>query len=192
MFELGVLEGIIQAISYIFEMPSGIIADQCGKKNELLLCFVFYIISFGESLPPAAHAAGADLLALPYWLANVHVRPGFYFMADPALAKGAGFPMLVAASVSYGLGEAFRSGTHKAMIMQWLDKEGYKAYVLVLVSRAGDVLMEPWSFTHRTATTATAAAAAAADTRRSCTRARAPSATSGPPSPPPLPWPWCF
>jgi hypothetical protein len=143
LFELGILEGIIQAISYIFEMPSGIIADQCGKKNELLLCFVFYIISFGESLPPAAHAAGADLLALPYWSANVHVRPGFYFMADPALAKGAGFPMLVAASVSYGLGEAFRSGTHKAMIMQWLDKEGYKAYVLVLVSRAGDVLMEP-------------------------------------------------
>lgn len=78
-------------------MPSGIIADHFGKKNELLLCFIFYMISF------CFYTAGSQ-----------------------------SFPVLVLASSFYGLGEAFRSGTHKAMIMVWLDKQrlsGYKTYI---------------------------------------------------------------
>ncbi|MHA1731171.1 MAG: MFS transporter [Promethearchaeota archaeon] len=49
----------------------------------------------------------------------------FYFL-------GPNYWILVVASAFFGLGEAFRSGTHKAMILKWLEKEGlfqYKAFV---------------------------------------------------------------
>ena len=86
-FTIGLLMTIREVFTYLFEIPSGIIADSYGKKNELLLCFVFYIISFL-----------------------------FYFF-------GPNIGMLVIASMFYGLGEAFRSGTHKAMEMEWMERE---------------------------------------------------------------------
>ncbi|MBN2260905.1 MAG: MFS transporter [Clostridiales bacterium] len=46
LFQIGILYAIREAITYIFEIPSGIIADHYGRKNELMLCFIFYIISF--------------------------------------------------------------------------------------------------------------------------------------------------
>ena len=46
LFQIGILYSIREIITYIFEIPSGIIADQYGKKSELMMCFVFYIISF--------------------------------------------------------------------------------------------------------------------------------------------------
>lgn len=46
LFNIGILMAIREAITYVFEVPSGIIADHYGKKKELLMCFVFYIISF--------------------------------------------------------------------------------------------------------------------------------------------------
>lgn len=78
LFQIGILQSITFSLTYAFEVPSGVIADHWGKKNELLLCFVFYIVSFV-----------------------------FYAFGE------SGFGTLVAASVFYGLGEAFRSGTHK-------------------------------------------------------------------------------
>jgi len=81
---------------YIFEIPSGIFADQYGKKNELVLCFIFYIISF------------------------------FLFYV------GSQFLVIIFAMIFFGLGEAFRSGTHKAMIYSYLEKKGwfnYKTFV---------------------------------------------------------------
>jgi len=46
LFQVGMLYSIREIITYIFEVPSGIIADHFGKKKELLMCFAFYIISF--------------------------------------------------------------------------------------------------------------------------------------------------
>ncbi len=95
-FHIGILVMIREVFTYVFEIPSGILADKYGKKNELLWCFVFYIISFL-----------------------------FYFL-------GPGWIVVILASIFYGLGESFRSGTHKAMELQWMEKEGllkYKAYV---------------------------------------------------------------
>jgi MFS family permease len=46
LVEIGCLGGIIEGLTYVFEVPSGILADTFGKKRELLICFVFYIISF--------------------------------------------------------------------------------------------------------------------------------------------------
>ena len=85
--QIGALMAIREVIIYIFEIPSGVIADQFGKKKEMMLCFTFYIVSFV-----------------------------FFFLQG-------GFSMYLIAMVFYGLGDAFRSGTHKAMIMQYLQEK---------------------------------------------------------------------
>eukprot|EP00935_MAST-01C_sp_MAST-1C-sp1_P001618 g1618.t1 len=100
LYEIGWLNSIIYATSYISEIPAGIIADHFGKKNLLLACFVMYMISFA-----------------------------FYFVGEQS------FACLILASVFYGLGEAFRSGTHKAMIMKWLDQHKLSKYKTFIYSR---------------------------------------------------------
>lgn len=86
LFHVGILYSIREIIIYVFEIPSGVIADRYGKKTELVFCFIFYIISF-----------------ILFFIATS------YFM-------------FILAMILFGFGEAFRSGTHKAMIMQYLDK----------------------------------------------------------------------
>lgn len=90
LFQIGLLISIREVIVYLVEIPSGVIADTYGKKTQLVMCFVFYIISFG-----------------------IFFLGGFY----PE------FWIFVIAMALFGVGEAFRSGTHKAMIMQFLDVE---------------------------------------------------------------------
>lgn len=46
LFNIGILFSVREVITYFFEVPSGIFADNYGKKKELMICFVFYIISF--------------------------------------------------------------------------------------------------------------------------------------------------
>jgi len=99
LFDIGILFGISQLITYIFEIPSGIIADLIGKKKELSMCFVFYIISF--------------IL--------------FFFVND--------FKVAVAAMIFFGLGEAFRSGTHKAMIYAYLELKGWEKHKIYVYGR---------------------------------------------------------
>jgi len=91
LFEIGLLYTIKEIIINIFEIPSGIIADRFGCKKELLLSFIFYIISFIF----------------------------FFFTKNFALA--------VIATSLFGLGEAFRSGTHKAMIYTYLEIKGWES-----------------------------------------------------------------
>lgn len=96
LFQIGVLLSIREGITYVFEVPSGIIADHYGKKKELLMCFIFYMVSF----------------VFFFWGANLWV--------------------LSIGMVFFGLGEAFRSGTHKAMILSYLEHKGWfehKGYV---------------------------------------------------------------
>jgi MFS family permease len=96
LFQIGLLLSIRELTMYIFEIPSGIFADQYGKKNELVLCFIFYIISF------------------------------FLFYV------GSQFLIIIFAMIFFGLGEAFRSGTHKAMIYSYLEQKewfNYKTFV---------------------------------------------------------------
>lgn len=96
LFQIGLLFAIRQVVMYVFEIPSGIIADHYGKKKELMMCFIFYMVSF----------------VLFFWGLNLWI-----------MALG---------MVFYGLGEAFRSGTHKAMILAYLEHRGWyehKGYV---------------------------------------------------------------
>ncbi|MBN2858386.1 MAG: MFS transporter [Candidatus Delongbacteria bacterium] len=89
LFQIGLLYSVRETMSFVFEIPSGIIADNYGKKRELTWCFSFYIISF--------------IL--------------FFF--------GLNFWMYALAMAFFGLGEAFRSGTHKAMIYSYLEQKGW-------------------------------------------------------------------
>ena len=89
LFQIGTLFSIRGIIIYLFEVPSGIFADQYGKKTELMICFIFYIASF------------------------------FFFFL------GGSYAIVAIAMVLFGLGEAFRSGTHKAMIYSYLEQKGW-------------------------------------------------------------------
>lgn len=89
LFQVGVLYSIREILNYIFEIPSGIFADNYGKKTELCFCFVLYIISFV-----------------------------FFFV-------GGSFWILAIAMAFFGLGEAFRSGTHKGMILYYLEEKDW-------------------------------------------------------------------
>ena len=89
LFQIGTLFSIRGIIIYLFEVPSGVFADQYGKKTELMICFLFYIASF------------------------------FFFF------WGGSYAIVAVAMVLFGLGEAFRSGTHKAMIYSYLEQKGW-------------------------------------------------------------------
>lgn len=87
--KIGLLISVQKVVCYVFELPSGLLADRWGMRRQLCLCFVFYILSFAF-----------------YYSGRLH------------------FSFLLVASVLYGLGEAMRSGTHKAMVMLWLQRHG--------------------------------------------------------------------
>lgn len=92
LFQIGLLITIREITINLFEIPSGIIADNVGRKKELYMCFSFYIVSYI-----------------------------FFFFSN-------GFLLASLAMLFYGLGEAFRSGTHKAMIYSYVDKMGWQEY----------------------------------------------------------------
>ncbi len=99
LFEIGVLYSIREIIIYIFEIPSGLIADYYGRKKELYLCFIFYIISFVV----------------------------FFFTNS--------FFISIIAMIFFGLGEAFRTGTHKAIILSYLEKHHLKEHKVFVYGR---------------------------------------------------------
>ncbi len=87
LFQIGILYAIREIVINIFEIPSGMIADIYGRKRELTICFIFYIVSF-----------------FLFFLTN-------------------GFLLATVAMFFYGLGDAFRTGTHKAIIYSYLEKK---------------------------------------------------------------------
>jgi len=87
-FQIGIILAVRELSTYVFEIPTGVIADIWGRKRSILLCFILYSLSF-----------------LVYYIAGT-------------------FWILIPASVVFGLGEAFRLGTHKAIIFDYLDDRG--------------------------------------------------------------------
>lgn len=87
-FAIGLLYACRSLTLNALEIPSGVIADQWGRRASMIGSFVAYIVSF--------------LI--------------FAFVDQ--------FAWLMLAMVLYGVGDSFRTGTHKAMIFQWLKNEG--------------------------------------------------------------------
>ncbi len=101
-FMIGLLVAFREVIVNIIEVPSGAIADLAGKRHSMILSFSAYIISFtvlglvGLALIPESGARSANPLHYLFLLVAI------FFLA---------------------LGDAFRTGTHKAMIFTWLRSQ---------------------------------------------------------------------
>jgi MFS family permease len=84
----------------IMEIPSGAIADLRGRRRSMIFSFVAYIISFAV-----------------FGLTGTAAMNG-------SLAQHTLIPLLFLAMSFFAIGDAFRSGTHKAMIFMWLYIHG--------------------------------------------------------------------
>jgi MFS family permease len=99
-FMIGLLIGFREAVLNIMEIPSGAIADLYGRRNSMILSFIAYIISFATFGLSGTAATGHKL--------TQHTL----------------LPLLFLAMFLFAIGDAFRTGTHKAMIFTWLRIQG--------------------------------------------------------------------
>ena len=97
---IGLLVGVREGTTALLEIPSGVLADHTGRRRAMLLSFSGYILSF----------AMFGTLGL---LAEAH-RIGHLLLVT----------LLMVAMLLFAIGDAFRSGTHKAMIFAWLRNQG--------------------------------------------------------------------
>ena len=85
---IGWLVAVREATVNLLEIPSGAIADQCGRRKSMVISVAAYIASF-----------------LTFAMAE-QIWPFFLGM------------------MLFAVGDAFRTGTHKAMIFSWLRRTG--------------------------------------------------------------------
>jgi MFS family permease len=84
----------------IMEIPSGAVADVWGRRKSMVVSFAAYIVHF--LMIGGAGAAAVNNL-IPFSLLLVFLFLSMFFFA---------------------IGDAFRTGTHKAMIFTWLKLQG--------------------------------------------------------------------
>jgi len=99
-FLIGVLIAFREIMINIMEVPSGAIADLSGRRKSMIFSFVAYIISFAT-----------------FGLSGTAAIKG-------NLAQHSLVPLLFLAMFFFAIGDAFRTGTHKAMIFMWLYLQG--------------------------------------------------------------------
>lgn len=99
-FVIGLLIAFREIMVNILEIPSGAIADLYGRRKSMIFSFMGYIVSFT--------VFGISGLA----------------MAEGAIQSSSLILFLFGAMVFFAIGDAFRTGTHKAMIFAWLRLEG--------------------------------------------------------------------
>jgi len=87
-FQIGLLVAFRELAVTVMEIPSGAMADSCGRRITMALSMAGYILSFVV----------------------------FSFSSS--------FALLFTAMFFFAIGDAFRTGTHKAMIFKWLENQG--------------------------------------------------------------------
>jgi len=97
---IGGLIAFRQVAQNLMELPTGAIADLWGRRKCMMFSFASYIVSFAI-------------------MGSVGVAAQHDYIGMNAL-----IPLLFIAMVFYAVGDAFRTGTHKAMIFTWLRKHG--------------------------------------------------------------------
>lgn len=95
-FVIGMLIAFREIMVNVMEIPSGAVADLCGRRDSMIVSFASYIISFAVF---GVSGTAATKLNLP-----IHLLA----------------PLLMLAMFFFAIGEAFRTGTHKALIFTWL------------------------------------------------------------------------
>ena len=101
-FLVGLLIAWREFIIILCQIPSGIIADAHGRKRALVISFSSYILSF-------CIFGSVSLFFIP----SFENEFGLYPVVLSFLAM-----------FFLGIGEAFHSGSHKAMIFAWMRLEG--------------------------------------------------------------------
>jgi hypothetical protein len=99
-FEIGILVAFREIMINLIEIPTGGVADLCGKRGSMIFSFVAYIISFA--------IFGSSGIAVTE-----------FGLSQPALIS-----LLFLAMFFFAIGDAFRTGTHKALIFTWLSNQG--------------------------------------------------------------------
>ena len=107
--EFGVLIGIREVSVAILEIPTGIVADVTGRRRRV------------ETPPPAPRAAPLALRPAMRAMVLCFVS---YILSFLVFTFFGSFWLFALGMVLFGVGETFRSGTHKSMIMEHLDIEG--------------------------------------------------------------------
>ncbi|MCP4120396.1 MAG: MFS transporter [Bacteroidetes bacterium] len=97
---IGLLIAFRELMVNLLEIPSGAIADVWGRRRSMIVSFLSYIIHF-VVIGGAGVAAMQGLISLKLLV-----------------------PLLFASMIFYAVGDAFRTGTHKAMIFTWLRING--------------------------------------------------------------------
>jgi MFS family permease len=97
---IGMIIAFREIMINIMEIPTGVIADLFGRRRAMILSFVSYILSF-------ATLGTIGLIS-----------------AAGALPTGVLVAAILPAMVLYAIGDAFRTGTHKAIIFAWLRLQG--------------------------------------------------------------------
>jgi len=100
-FLIGLLIAFREIMINIMEIPTGAIADVYGRRKSMIFSFLAYIVSF-----------------ITFGLSGVGAMEG-------KLTQNSLMPLLFLAMVLFAMGEAFRTGTHKAMIFTWLRIQGH-------------------------------------------------------------------
>jgi MFS family permease len=95
-FLIGLLIAFREIMVNIMEIPSGAVADLSGRRTSMIFSFLAYIISFAI-----------------FGVSGTAAMEG-------VLTKSCLIPLLFMAMFFFAIGDAFRTGTHKAMIFTWL------------------------------------------------------------------------
>ena len=99
-FLIGILVAFREVVVNLMEIPSGAVADLFGRRKSMILSSVCYIVSF-----------------IVFGVAGLTAANG-------TISTVTILPLLFAAMGLFAIGDAFRTGTHKAMIFAWLRLEG--------------------------------------------------------------------
>lgn len=99
-FMIGVLIAFREIMVNMMEIPTGGVADLCGRRRSMIFSFVAYIVSF--ALFGICGTAAAESRLSQHFL----------------------IPFLLLAMFFFAIGDAFRTGTHKALIFSWLRMQG--------------------------------------------------------------------
>jgi hypothetical protein len=99
-FAIGILVAFREIMINLMEIPTGGVADLCGRRGSMIFSFVSYIISF-------AIFGSSGVAATEFGL------------SQPVLIS-----LLFLAMFFFAIGDAFRTGTHKALIFTWLSNQG--------------------------------------------------------------------
>ncbi|WP_417387376.1 MFS transporter [Gimesia sp.] len=107
--EIGLLLGLQHLVTVLLEFPSGVFADHWGRRRATVLCFAFYSLSF------SGFGMTGQFTAVPviFWLSG-------------CLAL-------------FALGEALRTGSHKAIMLDYLDSTNQSELATQLIGRTRSV-----------------------------------------------------